>query len=129
MKTKTYVVRGWSKFAEEDVYSEGCKAENCVNASGNDSFNSENLDDLIKKLMVFVGTDNKEDVLLNSCDEIGRVDIQQMENDEGYTATEGQLKKWKEGKAKLWLACYTFNIEEVKDVDLSVLNGLGYSEN
>jgi hypothetical protein len=78
--------------------------------------------------MAFVGTDNKEDVLINSCDEIGRVDIQQMENDEGYSASKDQIKAWKNGKQRLWLACYTFNIEQVSDVDLSCLKGKGYSE-
>jgi len=129
METKTYVVRGWSKWAEEDIYSDGCQPNSTIDCDGRDSFNSDNLDDLVKKLMAFVGTDNKEDVLLNSCDEIGRVDIKQMENDEGYSATEGQVESWKEGNTKLWLACYTFHIEETKDVDLSVLNGRGYSEN
>lgn len=42
-----------------------------------------------------------------------RLEFSKLENGEGDTPSESQLKDWKEGKRKLYLATYTFFFSEV----------------
>lgn len=126
-----YEAEGWIKFAEKDDFNKGCDPDSVVCHEGNDRFSNETLEGLIGDLMTFVGTDNKEDVLLwEDGDEANRIDIQCMEDENFVTASKCKTKDWKEGKRTLWLSCYTFRVNEVKKkpVDFSKeLIGCGYS--
>ena len=131
MKNIRYEARGWSKFSEVDKYNEGCDPGTTTGCSGSDLFSAETLPELIKKCAEFCGARDNCDVLLNSCEELGRVDIQVMETDDGQTAWSGQIEQWKRGEIRLWASCYTFQIELVasEEVDLlaeECLKGRGY---
>ena len=119
-----YIVTGWTKYANEDNYTDGCKNDTVINCAVHDTFHADTLEVMVKKLMHFVGTDNKEDVLV----EAGRIDIKLMENAEGVPASKYEMKDWINGNLKLWLACYSFYVKECTDADLSSLMGKGYSE-
>lgn len=111
MKTY-YQAEGWFKMAEEDIYEDGCQPNSGSVSDGKDIFKAETLDGLFKELLSFTGAETKE-MQLNSCDELGRVDICTMENDYGYSASKQQLAEWKDGKIQLWYCIYTFTVEKI----------------
>lgn len=74
------LVNGWIKYTDLDNYKQGC-IKSLGGCCGHDSFSASNIIDLLDKLKDFCGHD---DVLLNSCEEIGRIDIQGLENKDGY---------------------------------------------
>ena len=112
MKT-AYETTGWFKDANEDIYADGCRLEGGYACDGNDTFKADTVDDLIGQIMSFVGCEDRDSVLLDSCEEPGRIDIQIMETDDGFLATESDLATWKQGRKRLWLVCYTFHVEKV----------------
>lgn len=101
-----FIVYGWYKISEIDDYNNGCTGEyNCSN--GNDSFQSETIEDLIEQLKQFTGHD---DILINSCEEDGRIDIQGMEDSNNMVASEHDLELWRKGTIDLYSVCYTFQV-------------------
>lgn len=119
MKTGKYEVNGWIKYTEEDNFEKGCIGKT-QQADGNDQFSSDTVQGVIDLVSGFVGNNDKESILLNSCDEVGRLDIQVTEDENGMPAIPAQIEDWKIGQCRLWLACYSFQVQEVerKDVDL-----------
>ena len=115
-----YEARGWIKHAEEDIYACGCQPDTGSIFDGSDRFQAATIPELIESLMSFTGCNDRESVLLNSCDEPGRVDIQTMETEEGYPATESDIATWKQGHKRLWLATYTFHVEKVTRETVSI---------
>lgn len=110
-----YEVNGWFKFAEQDSYDEGCLPETGFTFSGDERWSAETIPELLKKLRDFVGIDDDYEILLDSCEEDGRIDIQVMENADGYTVTSaGWFEKFKRGELALWYATYTFMVEKVE---------------
>ena len=99
-----YFVNGLLKFAEEDSYQSGCVVgtafSDCINAT----FTGETLAALLEDLKIFTGCD---DILLNSCDEQGRVDLQGYETSDCETASETDMQLWRDGKKKLYAVTYT----------------------
>ena len=118
-----YETCGWLKFAEEDVWENGCIGKSST-SDGRDTFSDDTLPGLIEKLKAFAGTDDDIDCLFDSCDEYGRLDIQVMECADGTVASNNEIEQWKAGNRRLWLACYIFRISEVnrKVVSLAGLN-------
>lgn len=116
-----YEANGWLKIAEKDNYNDGCNTDSSIHNEGGDRFCAGTLKDLISQLMQFAGTDDYESVLLDSCGEDGRVDIQIMENDEGMTPSKSEMEQFKVGKRDLWLSGYIFHVEVVdrKTIPLS----------
>ena len=120
MKTAQYEVQGWAKFIEEDNYDHGCIGQTQYN-TGNDSFSADTIPALVDKCRAFCGAD-PEGVLLDSCEEEGRLDIQVTEDDNGTPASASQIEDWKRGELRLWLACYTFTVERVERETVSLIN-------
>ena len=75
-----YFVNGLLKFAEEDDYQNGCVAGTAIDNYINITFTNETLSGLLETLKGFTGCD---DILLKSCEEMGRVDFQRHETIEG----------------------------------------------
>ena len=119
----TFVVSGWSRFSEENICGYGCIPSSQVSSSGVDTFNAPSLQGIVKKLMDFMGTKDMSAVLLNTCDELGRVDIAIFEDEEGTPASEDQVADWRKDKYRLWYSIYTFRIKKACDADLT--NGRG----
>lgn len=112
-----YEVIGFHKDAERDNWEMGCDPHSCVTYSDNMMrWTAETVPELLEQLAAFLGlseAEAREVRLLNSCDEVGRVDFQIIENDDGMHPTAAQLKAWKAGEIDLWLATYTFHVERV----------------
>ena len=108
-----YQANGWLKFYELSTYEDGCLPHTGGLIDGQERFTSETLQGLLDGLLTFV--DGERDCLeLNSCDELGRVDISVLENADGYRATRQQIEAWKEGKLELWDSIYTFQVEKIQ---------------
>ncbi len=122
-----YEVKGWLKFADEDVYSKGCIPGGSA-FSGMDRFESNTVEELLQELMDFCGQSNKENVLLNSCGEDGRIDIQGLEDGDGTIASAPEIVKWKRGKQRLWAVTYIFRVEYVTR-ETRRLQAEGYTNN
>ena len=101
-----FIVRGFTKFIELDNYRNGCNGE-CNSHSGDYEFESETIGGLIEQLKNFTGHD---DVLINACDEDGRIDIQGMEDRNNMVASDCQLEAWRSGSMDLYSVCYTFQV-------------------
>jgi hypothetical protein len=100
------------KFVEEDNWKEGCLPETGQNWEVDIEFKAETKEEILQQIKEFYGVTDEE-ILLNSCEEPGRIDIQIMEDENSYKATESQIEAWKEGRRKLYLATYTYYITEV----------------
>ena len=99
-----YFVNGLLKFAEEVSYQNGRVVGTAVSSYINITFTGKTLAALLEDLKIFTGCD---DILLNSCDEQGRVDLQGHETADGGTASESGMQLWKDGKIKLYSVTYT----------------------
>lgn len=109
-----YMIKGIHKFSELDNWENGCEGV------GNDDYinytlQSETLEGILKQLGEFCDSFDWE---LNSCDEIGRVDIQVYESADGCKAIERELEEWKKGEYDLWLCTYTAYIVKCEPVNL-----------
>ena len=108
----TYETGKAFKFAEEDVFNEGC----IPGSGGADvvyiEFIAPTLNDLILKVKDYWGLDT-QDLQLNN-DDVGHLEFQIYEDMEGNKATDNDIEQWKQGKKRLWLVCYTYRIEKVK---------------
>lgn len=119
MKT-TFEANGWIKFGEEDIYEDGCQPNTSFSNSGNDRFTGNTIQELIDKCQEFAGSTSQDSLMMDSCEEIGRLDIGVMENKNGYPASEAELKDWEKAKTKLYYCVYTFNIQIVTREDVSL---------
>lgn len=55
-------------------------------------------------------------ILVNSCDEPGRIDVQVMENGNGDAPSENEFSEWKAGRIDLYSVTYSFQFESVTRV-------------
>mgnify|MGYP000850386816 CR=1 FL=1 len=98
-----YIVNGIEKVWEEDDYVNGCIGKQHYTEI-DVSFKAADLKSLLDKLQGFTGCDG---VLLNSCEEQGRVDLQRHETVNGVAASESDMQLWRDGKKKLYAVTYT----------------------
>ena len=99
-----YFVNGLLKFAEEDSYQSGRVVGTAVSDCINATFTGKTLAVLLEDLKIFTGCD---DILLNSCNEQGRIDLQGYETADGSPALESDMQLWEDGKMKLYAVTYT----------------------
>ena len=55
---------------------------------------------------------NTNAITLDTCDEIGRLDIQLMENEDAEEPSEAQYEAFKRGECKLWAVTYTTYLKQ-----------------
>lgn len=115
-----FEVRGWIKFGEVDNYKEGCDYKTGFHHHGTDYFKGNTIQEIIEECQNFVSSDNVNDLMLDSCDDIGRLDISLLENEEGYKASKREIELWKENKVTLYNVIYTFQIELVQRENVSL---------
>lgn len=120
MKKQAYEVNGWRKFTEEDSYKHGCIGDAHYDG-GKDTFTADTVPELVEKCRAFCGG-TVDGVLLDSCDEDGRLDIQVTEDDDATPASESQIEAWKRGELRLLAACYTFTVELVTRETVQLTN-------
>ena len=111
MKT-TYEAKATLKTSEEDVYETGCKLDTSNMFRVDLCHKADSLEDLLEIVKQFhmVG---EEDLLLDSCDEEGRLDVQVLEDAQGCTACRTEIQDWEQGLIRLWLAQYFYEVEKV----------------
>ena len=107
-----YETRGALKFAEKDVFAEGCVFDGAYTTFVDYPIQSDSLPALLNSIADFVGCE-VSDLELNACDEPGRIDAGVMESAEGYKATPNQIERWKTGNCDLWNCVYSLQIDEV----------------
>lgn len=129
MKTevKVFQADGWTSVSEQSNYGEGCDPKTTTHDSGNDRIEHTQLEGLMHLLLRWTGAP-AENVVLNSCDEIGRVDIRVMQGDDAVAAQPYILDLWKAKKIWLWDTIYTFQVRRVTRIEESTLVDL-VSEN
>lgn len=108
-----YEINGWYKFAEQDDWEHGCDPDKYVSFTGNEQWSAETIERLLEIIKDFVDVPSGHEIELDACEEDGRVDIQVLETADGYTASDRDIEKWKQGEMALWSATYTFIIERV----------------
>ena len=106
-----YVLKNGMKMVEEDDYEKGCLPETSFMVTMDVEFKAQTTDRIIKQVENFFAVE-REDILVNACDEPGRLDVQVLENGHGYTASESEIEDWKQGLVKLYAVCYSFNLYE-----------------
>ena len=123
-----FIAKNTSVWSEEDIWEEGCQpnSQNKSNELGYE-MKADSLPLLIEKLMNATGAYDKEDVLLDSCDEKGRIDIQVLKTFDDNSPSIRQIANWKEGTQRLWLVTYIFRIEETTPADFTNLKGYSRS--
>ena len=101
-----YMINGFLKFAEKDNFDQGCDPDTALNASIDVSFTSDTIDGILDQVRSFFGV-NDENLLLNSCEENGRIDIQITENNNGDQPSIDELERFKRGDLDLWAVTYS----------------------
>lgn len=102
----SYNINFYEKFSEEDVYSEGCKADTGRCYGLKISFEGDNLTSLMCDVCTYFGVE-MSDLVLNSCEDEGRIDVMILENDDGYPPSELERREWVQGRCRLWHSVYT----------------------
>ena len=99
-----YIANNILKFSAKADYQNGC-AENTE--TSNDLgilITNKTLAGLLEDLKNLTGCN---DILLNSHEEQGRIDLQGYETADGSTASASDMQLWKDGKIKLYSVTYT----------------------
>lgn len=122
--TKTYYqIDGFLKHSEQDIYNDGCNPDTSQSFFIDHLIQKESLSDLIQSIKDFTEAEN-DDLLLNSCEEKGRIDAQVMENALGIKATNKELESWKQGKIDLYLCTYSVQVKLITETDVDLLKGM-----
>ena len=119
-----YLADGWTKLSEEDIYQDGCQPNTGGIYGGADRWRADTVEDLIQQLLGFTGADY-EGIDFDACEDVARIDIALMEDDNGSKATRHQINEWKEGKIRLWDCIYSFHINRVQSEPLNLREELG----
>lgn len=115
--TTKYQIHGLLKFAEEDIYDEGCQPETGFTDHIALDFRGDTTEEVIQKVADFLGVD-QDGIERNACDEPGRVDFSLMEDEQATPASKHQLERWKNRQERLWAVTYTAHVEKVEPVTL-----------
>lgn len=127
MEKHHLLAHGWHKIAEENIYANGCQPESTSSQSGKRLIHRRDCrgsyrqaHGLLWRSWAFVAVDDTDSVLVNACDEPGRVDVQVMEADDGHTVTSSdhEWKEWVAGRARLWLCTYIFRVQRVEPFEI-----------
>lgn len=109
------------KSATVDNYQEG-ETDEGNNFWIGETLTGDTIEEVIRKACDFVGGDFDGVDKCYSIEidaELGRIDFQTMENDNGDIVTEAELELWRNDQTRLWACYYTGTISEVKAVDLT----------
>ena len=106
-----FEISGFHKIAELDNFEEGC-IEGINDSYFDMHISAQDVPALVKQIISFIGAED-DSVSLDSCEEVGRIDIQKTENAEGNDPTARELSDWKAGRINLYAVTYTCYVEEV----------------
>ena len=106
------------KMREQDNYNEGCNLGTCKMEHISQTYKADSLSELLDLLAKRFKVE-KDAFLLNSCEDVGRVDIQTMETAKGKKPSDNEMEQWKRGELDLYACTYTFYIEGSFTVDFT----------
>lgn len=109
---------GFFVMSEEDSFENGCNPDSSRISEDNTHFTATNEQDLIDQIKDYLQVEDNA-IILNSCEEKGRIDIQRLEDSAGNNATKNQISRWKLGKLKLYAVMYSARVEEVVEFEFS----------
>jgi hypothetical protein len=110
-----FVIKGFSGYTEEDVFNDGCQLGTGRTYSYDIAFQNETLRGLIEDLKEHFSV-NDDALLIDACEEEGRIDIQRMEDAYGCVASNSELELWRKGEFNLYLADYSCMVSKSEPV-------------
>lgn len=121
-----FKIQGYLAFSEIDNWAQGCIGPSKMEILNDQawSIESDSFDGLIDQLSKGFCATSDKDFLLNSCDEMGRLDLQVVQRVpfNPTKLSEKILTEWKSGKRELWLTNYSFDvIQVVENSDLTLI--------
>ncbi len=126
-----YKISGFFALSEEDNFQEGCSTDNYQDYYSAERFEAPTIPELIEIIKSKIGANDNKNILINACGEADRIDAQVYESEpfNMYPPTATEMELWKEGKKKIFLTTYTFEIELCTPVDVkSLVDATLYSE-
>lgn len=112
-------IKGYLKFWEVDDFENGCDPDTSQSYFDTQfNIQAETELELVEKVKGFFNTED-DSIVLNSCDEDGRIDVQLMEDEEGCQPTKQELAQWKKGKKKLFCSTYSLYTEKTETFKFS----------
>ncbi len=113
---------GFLVMSEVDDFENGCDPDSTQMREDDSRFVGKNEVELLDKIREYLGVE-KDAILLNSCGENGRIDIQRMEDSEGCQADKNDITQWKKGKRTLYAVTYTTQVEKVSPFKFADVEG------
>jgi hypothetical protein len=108
------------KHVEQDIFNDGCQPDTAITFEANEAFVANSIEVLINEIKTqFDVTD--ESLLLDSCEEKGRIDVQTLETDDGIKASDRDIDSWKKGEKRLWMCTYSYNVQKVTRETISIV--------
>ena len=104
-------------WVEEDSWEEGCILGTVKEYNINDAFHADTKQDLINNLIGYFEVP-LDHITLNSCEEMGRIDVCRHENSQGMLPSEEETQAWKRGEITLLYVTYTMFVFEQTPFDL-----------
>jgi hypothetical protein len=101
-----------NKMLEEDSWEHGCVSGTARSWVYAQKFKAGSLDELISMMKDHFDVESSA-ILIDSCDENGRIDVQRMENGQSNVPCESEISEWKKGKLTLWCVTYTYYVEVI----------------
>lgn len=119
---KTQIKVSVYKSVELDDYEKGCLLEGGSDFGCIETFKTDSMNEALKIIKSYG----------EPCIFDDRLDVQKMENSDGYEPMEYQVEEWKKGNRKLYLARYSFYFSEITTKPLSqvdLIHGFSTLEN
>ena len=111
-KNVKYECDGAVKHSEVDDFDKGCSPDTGQLSNYGIKFSSTSLRGLVQSICDHHDVERSA-CLFDSCEEIGRLDVQVLENYEGLAASPGEIANWRQGNCRLWACTYTYWVERV----------------
>lgn len=108
--------------SEKDVFIQGCVGGSTTEFHDiGEFFTTDNLQLIIDKINEFCGSKDNANLLINSCDENGRIDCQVLtvKPHKFNTVSQKSLDSWTNGERDLYLNDVSFTIETSTDSGLT----------
>lgn len=113
----TYRIVQIIKHSEAESWEDGCMSETSETEfidSYEHGSTFKTTEECIKWIKDFTGVKDTNAFSMDSCDEVGRIDVQyNAVTRTGKQAQKGSIDKWKDGKRIMYLVDCSFYIEEI----------------
>ena len=108
----TYIIKGFLKFVEEDTAKDGCLPDSGFSTTADVDLTSDSKEDILDEVKAFFDVSD-DDIVVNACDEDGRIDIQILESADTTRASEEDIASWSLGDKRLWLVTYSGQLQSL----------------